>query len=335
MIPAAVHQSFGAEIQLAVAEEGGQFHCAIPIREVNRWKFPYPVVTSQVRRMGYLGTPLVDANHGVESISAVLETLARRRRALHGRIFLLDTSGGDGPVARYLRQAASRGNFSLTAYQTWDRGKLVRLEKPTYEMVHSSKARYNLRRQQRLLADEVGEEVALVDRTSDPSALQDYVDLEASGYKAAQGVAMATVPGEPEYFVDMCRRFADSGRLHVLALMAGDKTLAMEIWIRGGVGLFMIKISYDERYKRFGPGVLLQTSAIRHFHENTDAAWIDTCTSEGAELLLRLYPGRRSVEMLSIVLTSSILDRAVVAGFVGLRPLHKYLFDLRHSKEEF
>ena len=220
--------------------------------------------------MGYLGTPLVDPEDGPRAAEALLEVIATTRTPLDSRIFLLDTSAADGPVAGYFRTAAARLGFALRAYETWERGKLERLETPTYDRVHSSKTRYNLRRQHRLLAEDLGTEVALVDRTADPTALAEYVELEAQGYKATEGVAMTTVPGEPEYFVDMCRRFAEAGRLHVLALQAGDKPVAMEIWVRGGEGLFMIKISYDERYKRFGPGVLLQTEAMRYFHEHTD-----------------------------------------------------------------
>src|SRR5208282_1528650 len=98
-------------------------------------------------------------------------------------------------------------------------------------------------------------EVLVVDRGNDPSAIDDYIKLEASGYKSRTGVAMTTVPGEPEYFTDMCKRFLAAGRLHVLTLEVGGRTVAMEIWVRGGEGLFLIKISYDEEYARFGPGV--------------------------------------------------------------------------------
>lgn len=332
VIPAARHQAFGAEINLAVAEREGRFFGCVPIRSIRRWKFPYPVVTSQIRRMGYLGTPLVDPEAGPDAAGALLEVIAAQRRPLDSRIFLLDTSAADGPVADYVRTAATRLRFPLCAYESWERGKLERLETPDYDQAHSSKMRYNLRRQHRLLADRLGTEVALVDRTADPTALFEYVKLEADGYKTAKGVAMTTVAGEPEYFVDMCQRFTAAGRLHVLALQAGDRAIAMEIWVRGGEGLFMIKISYDERYKRFGPGVLLQTEAMRYFHEHTDASWIDTCTSEGNELLLRLYPDRRKMEMLSVVLGSSVIDQAVVKGFVTVRPLHKRWYEWQNRK---
>ena len=169
----------------------------------------------------------------------------------------------------------------------------------------------------------------LVDRTADPVAVDEYIALEARGYKGAQGIAMTAVPGEPEYFADMCRRFAAAGRLRLLALQAGDQLLAMEIWVRGGQGLFMFKISYDDHYARFGPGVILQTEAKQVFHDETDAQWIDTCSSEGNESLLRLYPERRRIEMLAVILGKSVVDRAVVALFEAARPLHKRWYELR------
>src|SRR6202021_1689184 len=198
VIPAATHQAFGAEINLAVAEHEGRFFGCVPIRSGRRWKFPYPVVASQVRRMGYLGTPLVDPEDGPRAAEALLEVIATTRTPLDSRIFLLDTSAADGPVAGYFRTAAARLGFALRAYETWERGKLERLETPTYDRVHSSKTRYNLRRQHRLLAEDLGTEVALVDRTADPSALAEYVELEAQGYKATEGVAMPPGAGDPE-----------------------------------------------------------------------------------------------------------------------------------------
>jgi len=334
IIPAALHQTYGDRICLAVAEDGGRFYACVPVMATNRWKFPYPVITSQVRRMGYVGAPLVDPEAGSEAMAKVLGVVSEQRSILRSRIFLLDTTYADGPVSDYVREAARALDLPIRGYESWERGVLFRAPEPDYDRWRSSKSRYNLRRQRRQLSEELGAEVRLVDRTGDPVALKEYVELESQGYKGAQGVAMANVAGEPEYFLDMCNRFALAGRLHVLTLQAADQVLAMEIWARGGEGLFMFKISYDERYGRFGPGVLLQTEAMSYFHHHTDASWIDTCSSADNELLLRLYPGRRRIEMVSIVLSRSILDRAVVSGFVMARPLHHRLYRMTHAKQE-
>jgi CelD/BcsL family acetyltransferase involved in cellulose biosynthesis len=330
LIPAAIHQTFGAEIGLVVAEHEGRFLACIPVRHVRRWKFPYPILTSQVRRMGYLGTPLVDPEGGVDAMVTLLESMRGLRRAATARLLVIDGMSAEGPVSDLFRLAVEQLNLPCRVFESYDRGLLKRRDEPTYDNVHSSKTRYNLRRQRRLLEQDVRCDITVVDRADHPGAIRDYIEMEASGYKVRTGVAMTTVPGEPEYFSDMCERFASAGRLHILSLEADGQRLAMEIWIRAGEGMFLMKISFDEKFSRFGPGVLLQMSALQYFHWLTDAEWIDTCTSAGNALLLRLYPDRRRIESLFVVLGRSPVDRAVIKTFTAARPLHNRLYQLRH-----
>ncbi|MGO9341574.1 MAG: GNAT family N-acetyltransferase, partial [Acidimicrobiales bacterium] len=198
LIPAATHQSFGAKIELVVAEQQGRFFACLPVRHVRRWKFPYPILTTQVRRMGYLGTPLVDPEGGVEAMSALLTALVGMRRAATARLLVIDGMTGTGPVSDLLREAVSVLGLPSRVFESYDRGLLVRRVEPTYDDVHSSKTRYNMRRQRRLLEEELGCNVTVVDRGDDPTAIRDYIELEASGYKVRTGVAMTTVQGEPE-----------------------------------------------------------------------------------------------------------------------------------------
>src|SRR5205823_14406944 len=65
------------------------------------------------------------------------------------------------------------------------------------------------------------------------------------------GVALTTVEGETAFFREMCERFGAAGRLHLVALEGGGQTLAMNVWIRGGAGIFMIKWSFDEKYSQY------------------------------------------------------------------------------------
>lgn len=326
LIPAANHQVYGSDIRLAVAELDGRFYGCVPFRAVNRWKFPYPILTSQVRRMNGLGTPLIDPEMGVDAASALLGALTDERSPLHGRMFVLDTSGAGGPVAFYLREAALKLGLWVCAYETWDRGMLVRSDGPEYEKTVSYKSRRNLRRQMRLLGEAVGTQVDLVDRSDDPAGIDDYVALEALGYKSKKGIAMTTVPGEPEYFKEMCLRFAAAGRLQLLALQAGSQTIAMQMWIRGREGAFLIKGSYDETYAQFGPGVLLHTLSIDFFNKETDSEWMDSCTGPNHKLLFRLWKDTRPIEMLAF--GSSRIDRSVVKGFMAARPLHNRYYKL-------
>ena len=83
------------------------------------------------------------------------------------------------------------------------------------------KSRRELRRGSRRVAEDLGAEPTLVDRTADSEAVQRFLCLEESGYKAVAGLAMTNHSGEPEFFAAMCREFLSAnGRLHLLALEA-------------------------------------------------------------------------------------------------------------------
>lgn len=331
VVPAALHQANGAQIRLLIVEDDGRFVACLPFLFTNRWKLPYPLVSSNVRRMHSLGTPLIDRTSGVSAAVALLSGLAEQRRLHRGRVLFLCALAADGPVAKLVRAAAEQLRFPLRTYDSYERGFLRRRPDGNYDALHGSKSMYNLRRQRRLLSKHFGgAEVRIVDRSNDLSAVDDYIELEASGYKARTGVAMTTAPGEPEYFREMCKRHLGAERLKLLALEVADTTIAMVVWVEAGDGIFLHKISYDERYARYGPGVLAQTMAIPHFHDCTKAEWIDTCTSKDNAILLRLYPDRRVIESFFVVLGRNVVDRAVVSLFLMARPAHRRIYHWLH-----
>jgi len=328
IIPAATHQSFGSEIQLVVAGDEHRFYACMPVREVRRWRsMPYPIVTTQVRRMTYLGTPLVDPEFGVEAVKAMLSALVERRRNGGSRVLAVQELT-EGPVGSLFRSAASELGLSLVVFESFERGFLGRHDPPAHKEAHSTKTRQNLARKQRNLGKELGGTAEIVDRGNEAQAIDDYIDLEASGYKGEYGVAMAKVPGEPEYFRDMCERFAAQGRLHLLSLTDGETTAAMIAWIRAGDTLLQFKWSYDERFAKYSPGILLHTEAMRIFDEQTDASFVDTCTWGENAMINQLYPDRRPISSYFIVLGPSLRDRLVMKAFIAFRPLHRKVFEM-------
>lgn len=325
LLPAARFQSFGKELQLLVAEEDGRFYGCLPFRHVRRWKLPYPIVTSQVRRMHYLGTPLVDPGRGVEAAAAMLEELESASRAAGSRVFVLLEIGQGGPVEGYFRDAAKRVRMPMRIFDTFERGAIDR-QRGGDRHQHSAKTLQTLQRKRRKLSRSLGAEVAIVDRGQERAAIDEYIALEASGYKAEYGVAMTTAPGEPEYFRAMCEGFAEANRLHMVCLSGGEQTIAMVVWVEGGDDLFMIKWSYDAKYAPLSPGVQLHIEGIRHFYEHSDAAMLDSCTSPNNELILHLYPDRRKIVSYFVFLRRSWRDRTVMGLFLLLRPVHAKVY---------
>jgi CelD/BcsL family acetyltransferase involved in cellulose biosynthesis len=313
VIPAAQHQTFGDEIQLVVAEEDGRFLACLPIRHVRTsWRqLSYQTATTRVRRMNYLGTPLIDPERGVEATAMLLQTLVEECRSQRSDTAeLWDVTAG-GPTETFLQEAAAQIGLPIRVKHSFDRGILGRQRLDQEGPSHSARTLRTLRSKQRGLSRATGTEVVLVDRF-DEDAISEYIRLEASGYKAQTGVAMTTVTGEPEYFTDMCRGFADSGRLHLLSLQAGAEPAAMMAWIEADDSIFQFKWSYDDGYAKYSPGLQLHMAAIEHFRTNTQATLLDTCTDENNEFVFGMYPHRRTLRRYEIGIRDGLRHRATV-----------------------
>lgn len=342
LLPAARHQAFGGELEIAFGEEGGRFYACMPLRNVRRYlrgeptqdlRFPYPFVTTQVRRSIECGTPLIDAERGAEGLATILSALSKRRSIAGSRVLFVPKISCDGAVFDAFQAAMRTVGLRYVIYESWERGALKRRQDDDYEGLYQRKLRKSLRQTRQRFQEELGAEPRLVEQTSDPDAVDRYLSLESAGYKTETGGALATAAGEPEFLHDLCRRFAAVGRLHILALIAGDQTIAMEILLRGGDTLFGFKTSYDEKYARYGPGIQIQVASMHYFHNATNADWIDSCTAPSNEMALRLYPDRRRAAYVFIPLTKNPVDRLAVHAFLKARPVRQWIYKQLHSTE--
>ncbi len=299
VLPAVRHLQNGSKVQLIVVEHEGRFEACLPLQRVSRWHvLPRPALSTRIRRMTWDATPLVDPERGNDAMYAVLAELSTKSSRGNPSLLVFEWLNERGPIGGYVRTAAQALGLPLRVNDTWDQPFVLRREEPTYTSMHSKKHLYNWRRQLRMLERDHGAEPKLVDRGNEWSGPSTFVDLEASGYKNAEGVAMRTQAGETDWFLDMSNQFAREGRLHVLALELGDATIAMVVLIRSGEGLSLVKVSYDERFERYSPGALLHLATLDWFHNETDASWIDVCTYKNNTALQSQYPERRAVSTL-------------------------------------
>ena len=281
--------------------------------------------------MTYCGTPLIDPDRGDQAMAAMLTALADRRSFHHGRVLIIVELAEAGRAHEALTWAAQTLDLPLHCYRSWDRPYLARRPDPTYDSIHTKKDLSNMARLRRRLDRAVDGQVQLVDRSKDPTAVDEIIRLEAEGYKAKTGVAMTTVSGEPEYFREMCDRFRDRGRLHVYTLEDKNVVCAVVMLLEGADGLFMIKVGYDERFARSSPGMQLHLDLIRHFHDQLDLDWIDVCTYEGNQPLLRMYPDRKRFTSYVVPLSRNPLDRLAARSLVAAPHLKRMLAEVKEK----
>ncbi len=288
VVPALEHFG-GTELELLVAMDGaGDWVGLMPVVRRRRWgRFVGAALTGWDHPHCFLESPLLACDVEESAAEAMLHK-ARRQVGL----IAFERLPAEGPVAAALASTCDALGVTPIVWKRFERAALER--RPDDDYVRSTlcgKHFRDLQRKGRKLESELGD-VAFIDRAGDPQAVDDFLALEAAGWKGEEGTALSAGPGA-EFFRAICRAFAEAGRLQMLAMQAGDRTVAMQSALIAGDGLFCFKIAYDESLGRFSPGTQLMAETASEFHRRSDLQWVDSCSKPNSEPIERLWPDRR------------------------------------------
>lgn len=335
LIPAlqAFAQGETLRIVLVYAEEPGRqpmLQGVFPLELMTRYKgLPIRYVRLWQHRHCYLGTPLVRGDGASECLRAFLDWLAD---AGIGSMMEWRLISGDGPFYEVLSEALqATGRRSFLAHR-YERAVLRAPHQgdPILGANPSAKSLKELKRQERRLA-ELGElryqELSARERPAADAAqpwLEEFLALEAAGWKGAQGSALASNEANRSFFLRVATAAARRGRLMMLGLHAGSQPLALKCNFLAGDGAFAFKIAYDENYAKFSPGVLLELEHIRRVRARPQIRWMDSCASAEHPMIDRLWPGRRAIVNL-VSATGAAAGDVAVASLPVLRWAYRNL----------
>lgn len=309
--PALRYLSEGAELELLTAWQNDQLVGLVPLRyRVSRMGLKLATVWKHSEC--YSGTPLL---RSADVWRLMLEGLWQQRG-----VQMLTNSTQVGVVL-------SGGNGE-------------HLERLSYArpVLHT---RYDYREVQRHWKGKVRRERNRLERRyfCDPSAnynntvegiaeqLEDYLSLEAAGWKGRAGTAIDTQPTLRDYYREMARGASQAGAIEIQRLAQGDRPMAMSIRLLSGGRAFEIKTCYDESAASLAPGVVLELQNIRALCRREDIHLADSCTSAGNELLQQLWHGTMPVYSSAYFgpgLTASLMRRGICLYF-QLRSLKRRL----------
>jgi CelD/BcsL family acetyltransferase involved in cellulose biosynthesis len=287
-------EAVGARVALLVARDHDGWTGCLPVQRAVRsrsWAYvPLRGLVAWTHRYGFLGTPLL--REGSEARAA--EALVHAGRA-HG-VLGFDLLRPEGPVADALRGA----DDSLTVLAGSDRAGLHKTAEG-WSLRMNGKRRRDLLRRRRRLSESAGAEVETVDLAGDPAAVERFLALEASGWKARKGTALRSDPAHTAFFQEVCDAFARRGCLQLLSLQAGDTTYAMLCSLVASDTAFQFKIAFDERFARCAPGVQIEVDAV----DMMGAAFpqvreLDTCADPRNAMANALFPDRVPLQTVAL-----------------------------------
>ena len=293
LVPALTHLDPLRAVKLVTMWEGPRLCALFPVRYEPRWRrLPATAMVTWLHDYCYLGTPLVAA----DSLEPFAQALHAHLRSGPAAFAVLPWVNADGPVAdalEHLRPLPS-------AFDGFERALLERRDDGDYRSALGRETTRRLAQRRRALERDLGT-VRVVDHADDAGAQEDFLALEAGGWKGTEGTAMASDPAHAEFFRDMAGQFAKAGRLQLRSLRAGDETAAMSMRLVAEPGTFCFKIAYDERYKKYAPGLQLELETLDSWSSaKAGVEWVDACTAPGNTFFEALFPQRRRLRTLVV-----------------------------------
>lgn len=290
-------EALGVEdVRLLVDEDAGAWRGCMPVRFSRflgkpifaaGWKHPY----------SFLGTPLVTCS-GVDGFA---ESLAHAISARSPCRFMLLRRATDGPVLAAIRAAMEKEpKLGVVFERSMQRPALERRDGVDYLAGMKSRRRSELRRQRRKLGEALGGEPTVRDRDDVAQAAEEFLRLEASGWKGEGGSAMASDEASASLFREVCAEFAGRDRIRFRSLEANGSVAAMTCDIVASDVRFGFKAAYDESLRRYSPGVQLQVDNFASFGERGPERLIDSCGEPENEAMGALWPDRRSIVTLAL-----------------------------------
>lgn len=305
-----------ASVKLLRFEVDGDLAGILPVRHENRYyRWPIPQLSSWIHGNCFLGQPLV--GRGLEQ--AFWRALLDWADANAGRaLFLhLPQMPLQGPLYEALQTVLAEQGRQAALVHREERALLASNQSPEayFEESLSGKKRKELRRQFSRLS-ELGE--VRFERRHDASDLTPWIDhfmaLEHSGWKGAQGSALASHQATTALFREALSGAAARGRLERLTLWLDDTPIAMLASFITAPGAYSYKTAFDERYSRYSPGVLLQRENLEILGRS-DVEWTDSCAAADHPMIDHIWRERRAVGRLSIAIGGK-LRRAAFARLV-------------------
>ncbi len=165
----------------------------------------------------------------------------------------------------------------------------------------SAGARKELRRQYRRLSELGALDTRVLRHDENPGPwIDQFLSLEASGWKREAGSAFLCQDRTEGYFRSICDAGHKRGQLQMLGYFLDDRPIALKCnFVARDTG-FTMKIAYDEAYKAYSPGVLLELELMERFRSDSSLVRLDSCAIPEHFMINRLWKQRRPIIDLAI-----------------------------------
>ncbi|CAI2933056.1 GNAT family N-acetyltransferase [Aminobacter niigataensis] len=298
------------EVRLAVIRDGNEFRSRLRLLvpySIEKPAVPLgvPVMRTWSSPFGPLGTPLLDRDDPEGVIADFFAMLARPHLKLP-RVFVLPDMRLDGAVARMLSATAESRGLPLAITGQFERPFLEsERDGDDYLKAALGNRHYKeFRRLERRLAEQ-GVLEHKVARTQDDvrHAIEQFLTLEASGWKGRQRTAMAIDRYRAAFAREAVHRMSEQDMCRIHSLTLDGRTIAsLVVFVEAGVA-YTWKTAYDEILSAYSPGALLMMAVTAQHLEDPNVMVTDSCAVPDHPLVGRMWSERKPMGTIVVGLT--------------------------------
>jgi CelD/BcsL family acetyltransferase involved in cellulose biosynthesis len=301
------------------------------------YKIPLPALVS-ADPYGTLCTPLLDREMPDQAASRLMD----EARDAGAHALILRDVALDGTVMKTFARVLEQGGMRPRILQSHARASLdaTRGADELLRDALGAKKLKELRRQRHRLAEhgEVSFEVA---RTPGDvaRAIETFLILEASGWKAQRGTALTQDDGDAAFIRRAVTALAENRQCEMVTLRAGAAPVAAAIVLRHLTHAFYFKLGVDERFGKFSPGVQLTLDVTRHLCADPAIAMVDSMAAPDHPMINPIWRGRLAIGDVLIPLRRNDPTVALIHAAMSLRqrirePARRAVHLIRKLKEK-
>jgi CelD/BcsL family acetyltransferase involved in cellulose biosynthesis len=169
------------------------------------------------------------------------------------------------------------------------------------------------------------------------AAIETFLALEASGWKARHGTALMQDDGDAAFVRRATVALSETGQCEIVTLRAGDTPVAAAIVLRHQDRAFYFKLGVNERFAKWSPGVQLTLDLTRHLCADPAIALADSTADADHPMINPIWRGRLAIGDVLIPLRRSDAVVSLIHAAMTLRrlirePAHRAVHFLRGRK---
>ncbi|AOL94355.1 Acetyltransferase involved in cellulose biosynthesis, CelD/BcsL family [Porphyrobacter sp. LM 6] len=306
LIPSLRLGNMAEKVVIKAWYHAGRLRGLLPtLRSADYYDHRAPHAAGWLHANAFCGVPLIAAGHEEPFWQALLSHFDRTtRRALFLHLPLMPADGPAFAALTKVLAASGRPHYAAAEHSRALLAGGGTAEAYLAEAM-SAKKRKELRRQHARLAEEGALTFERLAGNEDLAGWTDeFLALEAAGWKGEAGSALASAPGTRRFFAATLAQAAAAGRLERLALRLDGRAIAMLVNFITPPGAYSFKTAYDESFARFSPGMLLQLENLALL-DRPDITWADSCAVEGHPMIERLWREKRRMVSCNIAIGGS------------------------------